>query len=94
MPLLHRHVTMALTAQRNDILVWHWLWANVATLIMADATLTTACAALLDCLRAASANQAGPTTPSASGALEIADNPSGHLIGAAWRHANNCLEGL
>ena len=31
MPSLHRHVSMALTAQRNDVLDWRWLWANVAT---------------------------------------------------------------
>ena len=49
---------------------------------------------LLDCLRAASANQAGPSAPATSRALEIADDPTGHLIGAARRHANNHLEGL
>jgi len=83
MPLPHRHVTMALTAQRNGILDWQWLWANVATPIVEDAALTTACAALLDCLRAASANQAGPSTLSTSRALAMADDPTGHLIGAA-----------
>ena len=58
MPSLHRHVTMALTAQCNGILDWHWLWANMAAPILADAALTTAHSALLDCLRAASTNQA------------------------------------
>ena len=78
MPLPHRHVTMT----------------NVATPILADAALTTACTALLDHMRAASANQAGPSAPSASRALATADDPTGHLIGAARHHANNCLEDL
>ena len=94
MPSPHRHVTMALAAQRNSVLDWRWLWANVATPILADPTLTTAYSALLDCLRAASTNQAGPIAPATSRALEVADDPTGHLIGAARHHANNCLEGL
>ena len=83
MPLPHRCVAMALTAQRTGVLDWQWLWANAATPVLADVALTTACSALLDCLRAASANQAGPSTPSTSRALEIADDPTGRLIGAA-----------
>ena len=94
MPLPHGHVTMALTAQHNGVLDWHWLWAHVATPIVADAALTTACTALLDCLRADGTNQAGPIVPSTSRASEMADDPTGHLIGAAWCHVNNHLEGL
>ena len=56
MPLPHRHVTTALTAQCNGILDWRWLWANAATPILADMALTTACSASLDHLRAASTN--------------------------------------
>jgi len=51
MLLPHRCVTTPLTAQRNGVLDWRWLWANVATPILADAALTTACSALLDHLR-------------------------------------------
>ena len=45
----HGHVTTVLTGQHNGSLDWHWLWTNMTTPMMADASLATACSALLDC---------------------------------------------